>query len=222
MKDEKFIKLSFSQIFFALLLFLRPWNGFSEEIRQPAAPTAPVSPEITEPASPASRQTQPKNSSPPPPVPAAPDLFQARPQVPSRPNLPQTRPSARRGSGEGVRETENYFLTVTAAYSGGNTKISTASAIDKVQCIKYSDESISLGIFFKNSSKYTYYLRNPGAALQISPGTYRRSYDTVIQTGGEFLPGIFISEVLYNENSLTGITLIGENTVIVTMNFIKP
>lgn len=216
-------------------------NGFADETKQPEnpkQPTSPVPPAESGRNAPATNKSVGKNSGQTQKTPnaAGQNPFStaipfAPPALPTPPPpLPpgMTQPDA---NVEAAHEVANYTLTVTAAYPNGDTKKSIADTISYAQCIMYSDNSITLKLFFANGARYTYYLKNPRAKMQTSPGIFRTTYNTLVQAENTMLVDTYTSDV-YSEASrenadndqspnLKSITIMGNDAVVVVMNFAK-
>jgi hypothetical protein len=169
----------------------------ADDIRRPIPPTPP-----TEPVKPN--------------VPGASET----PTFPRFPSLPVL-PNGNTQNNGRVREIEKYELIVSEAFPGGDSHRNVANTINYSEYILYSNNTISLKLNFYNNSQYIYHLRNKRSKTEIRPGVYREIYDTTVQVGKEFLLEEYISELLYNENSVVSINIFGNNKIIVTMNFMK-
>ena len=155
-----------------------------------------------------------------PRMPLAPPLptnFTEFPQVPVFPVLPGSA-SPSQGS-EPVRELERTLLNVTGAFPNGDLRTNTANTITEALYILYSNSDITLEFSFTESPRYIYYLSNPRARTEIGPGVFRMNYDTSIQIGNQFIMGQFLSELYSNAEGITSVNIIGNNAVIVILNF---
>jgi len=148
-------------------------------------------------------------------------VFPEVPALPSFQGVPPSAPAGTNQSNEPVREIERYGLTVTEAFPNGNTRRNVANTINNAQYILYSDGTVRLVLNFTNGVQYNYYLSNPGSRIELSPGNYRVTYDTIVQAGKEILLEQYRSELYNNENSITSISIMESNKTIVTMKFTK-
>jgi hypothetical protein len=130
-------------------------------------------------------------------------------------------PGRNNSGGEAVQETEKYDLAVSGAFINGDTRRNAAHTIHLAQCVRYSDSSISLKLYFKNGLEYTYHLQNPRSRTGTAPGVYREIYDTTIQADREFLHDRYISELYSNDTSIISVTIIGSGKAVVVLNFQK-
>jgi hypothetical protein len=167
---------------------------FSQSANQPRLPTPP-----TPPAAPENN-----NSS----------LF---PRFPGFPNFPN-RDSQENG---GVREVEKYNLTVSEAFPNGNTGNNVANTINDAEYVLYSNRTIEIKLSFNSGSEYIYHLRNPGSKIEIRTGVFRETFETLVQVDKKFLLEQCLSELTYDNSSITSLVLIGNNRVIVVLNLSK-
>jgi hypothetical protein len=182
-----------------LLLFLVSISVYADEIKQPTSPTPPAGP-----------------ARPVVPGPSANSLNPVFPVMPSIPVFPN-----RNGQTNGEEEIENYELSISEAFPGGDTRINVANTIEKAQYILYSNKNVTIKLDFKDGSQYIYYLRNPGSRIESSPGVYRETYGTTVQVGKEFLLDQYTSELYSTADTATSVTIIGNGKVIVTLRFTK-
>jgi len=159
---------------------------------QPAAPTNPVVPGAS------------KNND-----------FPLFPRFPSPPAFPN-RDNQTNGP---VSEVERYNLTVSGAFPNGNTGNNVANTINNAEYVLYSNRTITIKLLFNNGSEYIYHLRNPGSKIETRTGVFRETFETIVQAGKELLVEQYFSELSYNDNSITSLVLIGNNRVIVILNF---
>jgi hypothetical protein len=167
---------------------------------------------------------QPKTPAPPAPttaptnpvVPGAPgnNEFSLFPRFPSLPNFPNTN-NQTNGT---VSEVERYNLTVSGAFPNGNTGNNVANTINNAEYILYSNRTIAIKLSFNNGSEYIYHLRNPRSKIEIKTGVFRETFETIVQVGKEFLLEQYLSELSYDNNTITSLVLIGNNRVIVILN----
>jgi hypothetical protein len=163
------------------------------------------------------------------PVPPLPPAEPVRPVVPGAPEntgYPKfpgfPAPPGGNSQNDGpVREIEKYGLTVTGAFPGGDPQKNAAGTISYSEYILYSNNTAALKINFNNNLRYIYHLRNSRSKTEIRPGVYREIYNTIIQAGNEFLLEQYISELYYDGQSITSMSIFGDNKVVVTMNFTK-
>ena len=184
-------------LFLIVFLFLIYGFGFADDGRQPEAPTPP-----TPPASPAQ-----------PVVPGSAN---------SSPGLPQSffvTPEGSGQSGGSVREVERYELNITGAYPNGNTGNNVASTIRNAEYVLYSNRTMTIKLVFTNGTEYNYHLRNARSRVETRAGVFRETFDTTVQVGREFLLEQYMSELTYNSNSIISMSLMGNNRVIVLLNF---
>ena len=151
--------------------------------------------------------------------PSGPMDFFSFPQLPSFPLPPGSNTAAPADASGPVREIERLDLTVTEAFPNGDTRRNTANTISGARYILYSNASIALELDFIDSLRYVYHLNNPGSRVEIGPGIYRVTYDTTIQAGSEFLLGQYTSELFSNANHVISVNIIGNNAIIVILNF---
>ena len=171
-------------------------------------------------------QDKDKNKPPTPPKPA---VEPAKPVVPGAqtpslfPNLPglPAIPNDNNQTDGKVTVVERYNLTVSGAFPNGNTANNVANTIKNAEYILFSNRTIDIKLFFTNGLEYIYHLRNPRSKIEIRTGVFRENYETVVQAGKEFLLEQYISELSYDNNSIISLTLIGNNKIIVIMNFTK-
>jgi hypothetical protein len=181
-----------------MILFLLAGFGFAQETRQPTIPAIPNAP-----AAPAQ-----------PVVPGA-SGNTGYPVFPSFPSFPGNSNQAN----EPVREIGRYNLNVSGAFPNGAAGNNAANTINNAQYTAYSNRTAMLKLFFKNNSEYIYHLRNPRSRIEISAGVFRETYDVIVQAGREFLMEQYTGELSYNDNAIISFCLIGNNRVIVLLNF---
>ncbi|MDR2730468.1 MAG: hypothetical protein LBB81_06170 [Treponema sp.] len=185
---------------FIFLLFVKNLC-FAQDIRQPTPPKPP-----TEPNKP-TVQGVPENTTSYP-------RFPSFPQSPSFPNMNNQNTGP-------VRELEKYELIVSEAFPQGNTRRNVANTIKNAQYIFYSNNTIQIKLDFINDLQYVYHLRNNRSKMEIQPGIFSETYETIIQAGKEFLLEQYSSELYRNENNITSLTVIGNGKVVVVLNFNK-
>jgi hypothetical protein len=171
-------------------------------------------------------QDKDKNKQPAPPKPVVeptkpvvpgaqtPSLFPSLPSLPAIPNKNDQTDGK-------VTVVERYNLTVSGAFPNGNTVNNVASTIKNAEYILFSNRTIDIKLIFTNNLEYIYHLRNPRAKIEIRTGVFRENYETVVQAGKEFLLEQYISELSYDNNTVISLTLIGNNKIIVILNFTK-
>jgi hypothetical protein len=159
--------------------------------RPPAAPANPVVPGT------------PKNNE-----------FPLFPRFPSLPDFPKDNQL-----NETVSEVERYNLTVSGAFPNGNTGSNAANTINIAEYILYSNRAIVIKLLFNNGSEYIYHLRNPRSKVEIRTGVFRETFETIVQVDKKFLLEQYLSELSYDNNTITSLILIGNNRVIVLLNF---
>ena len=186
-----------NRVFIVIILFFIAGFGFTQEIRQPAAPTPPTAP--AQPAVPGAAENT------------------GYPNFPSFPTFPSF-PNSNNQTNGPVQEIEKYDLNILEAFPNGNTRNNVASTIDNAQYVLYSNGTAALKLFFRNGSEYIYHLRNPRARIEISTGIFRETYDAVVQAGREFLLEQYTGELCYDNNTIISFNLIGSNRVIVLLN----
>jgi hypothetical protein len=170
-------------------------------------------------------QDKDKNKPPAPPKPpvepAKPVVpgAQEKPLFPQLPSLPAI-PNNNQTDGK-VTVVERYNLTVSGAFPNGNTANNAASTIKNAEYILFSNRTIDIKLNFTNNLEYIYHLRNPRAKIEIRTGVFRENYETVVQAGKEFLLEQYVSELSYDNNSIISLTLIGNNKIVVILNFTK-
>jgi hypothetical protein len=167
---------------------------------------------------------QPKPATPPkqPAAPANPVVPGAQknnefPVFPSFPDFPN-RDNQLNGT---VSEVERYNLTVTEAFSNGNTGNNVANTINSAEYILYSNRTIVIKLLFNNGSEYIYHLRNPRSKIEIRTGVFKETFETTVQVNKKFLLEQYISELSYDSNTIISLLLIGNNRAIVLLNFLK-
>ena len=172
------------------------------DITQPRPPVAPVTPggAVQPPALGPGTTVLPV--SPPPPPPPSPSG--ANNQTP--------------GQGQ-VRETHRYNLTVLGAFPNGDTRNNVASTISSALYVAYSNRTMELRLSFVTGVNYVYYLRNPRSRIETSTGTFRETFDVMIQAGNEFLFDYYSGELFYTDSTVISFSLIQNNRVIVLLNF---
>ena len=180
-----------------IILLIITGLGFTQDIKQPTAPIPPVEP------------TRPV-------VPGAPERIEF-PRFPTVPNFPNGE-SQSNGS---VYEVEKYDLNISGAYPNGNTRNNVANTINNAQYILYSNRTALIKLSFTNGSEYLYHLRNPRSKIETSTGAFRETFDTIVQVGREFLLEQYLSELYYNDETITSFNLLGNNRVIVQLVFTK-
>jgi hypothetical protein len=183
-------------------------NIYADDIKQPVLPKQPTMMPSTPPLSvtPAPQKPQDSGRSP------------ATPFIPVVPPAPAARPAANEGS---VYETASYDLSVKTAYLAGNTKNPITGTINFAKCTYYSDNSIKLQVFYKSGETYTYYLKNAGAKIDYGGGVFRVTYDTLIQIEKKMLLDKYTSEVYTGTAGLKSINVIGNNALVIYMEFTK-
>jgi len=137
------------------------------------------------------------------------------PRFPSFPSPPDNG----NRSDETVREIEKYDLTISGAFPNGNTRNNVANTIRSAQYTLYSNRTARLKLVFQNDSEYIYHLRNPRSKVEIGPGSFRETFDAVVQVEREFLLERYLGELYYNDTTVTSFSLMGGNSVIVTLVF---
>jgi hypothetical protein len=174
---------------------------FTQDIKQPAPPKPPTEPNK-------------------PTVPGAPENNPSYPRFPSSPQLPSF-PNINNQNNGPVREIEKYDLLVSDAFPQGNTRQNVANTIKNAQYVLFSNNTIQVKLDFINGLQYVYHLRNNRSKMEIQSGVFRETYETIIQAGREFLLEQYSSELYRNENNITSLTVIGNNKVVVILNFNK-
>jgi len=180
------------------LLFLLIVNSlcFTQDRKQPTPPKPPAAPSK-------------------PTVPGAPASAPSYPRLPPFPSFPNTN-----NQDDGpVREIEKYDLIVSEAFPQGNTRQNVANTIKNAQYILFSNNTIQIKLAFNNGLQYIYHLRNNRTKTEVQPGIFREVYETLIQSGNEFLLEQYSSELYRNENNITSLTVIKNNKVDVVLNF---
>jgi len=188
-----------SKIIIAIFLVFAVARGFADE-KKPASPSLPKPP--TEPVKPV--------------VPGAVEKIKY-PRFPSPPRFPN---SANQSNGP-VQEIEKYDLIISGAFPNGDSKNNVADTIRNAHYILYSNRTVAVKLFFKDGAEYVYHLRNPRSKIQISAEVFRETFDTTVQVGKEFLLEQYLSELYYDNNSVTSLNLIGANRIIVLLIFSK-
>jgi hypothetical protein len=170
---------------------------------------------------------QPKPTAPPkqpaapatPVVPGAPknNEFPVFPRIPSFPDFPN-RDNQSNGN---VSAVERYNLTVTEAFPNGNTGNNVANTINSAEYILYSNKTIMIKLLFNSGSEYIYHLRNPESKTEIRAGVFRETFETTVQVDKKFLLEKYLSELSYDNNTITSLLLLGNNRAIVLLNFLR-
>jgi hypothetical protein len=186
-------------IIFIILLFTN-YLCIADDIKRPMPPKPP-----TEPVKPI--------------VPGATENS-GYPRFPSLPSLPAI-PNRNNQNNEQVREIDKYELSVSEAFPNGDTRRNVANTIDNAHYILYSNGNILLKLNFKNGLEYSYHLRNPRQKMETSSGIFRKTYDIIIGIGKELLLEQYIGELYNNEESITSVSIFGNNKIIVILKFIK-
>jgi hypothetical protein len=187
--------------YFFILLIIVNNLCFAQDTKQPASPKPPTEPE---------KPSLPGSSGNAPSYPGSASL----PRLPSLPNIN----NQNNGS---VYEIERYDLLVSDAFPQGNTRQNAANTIKNAQYVLFSNNTIQIQLDFTNGLQYVYHLRNSRSKMEIQPGVFRETYETIIQAGKEFLLEQYSSELYRNENSIISLTVIGNNKVVVVLNFNK-
>jgi hypothetical protein len=163
---------------------------------------------------------------PKPPTPPTPPVAPTTPVVPSAsgnnefplfPSFPSL-PNINNQINGTVSEVERYNLTVSGAFPNGNTGNNVANTINNAEYILYSNRTIVIKLSFNNGSEYIYHLRNPRSKIETRTGVFRETFDTIVQVGKEFLLEQYLSELSYDNNTITSLVLIGNNRIIVILN----
>jgi hypothetical protein len=171
-------------------------------------------------------QDKDKNKPPAPPKPPVEPTkpivpgAQEKPVFPRLPSLPAI-PNINEQTDGKVTVVERYNLTVSGAFPNGNTANNAANTIKNAEYILFSNRTIDIKLIFTNNLEYIYHLRNPRAKIEIRTGVFRENYETVVQAGKEFLLEQYISELSYDNNTVISLTLIGNNKIVVILNFTK-
>jgi hypothetical protein len=186
--------------YFIFLLFIINLC-FAQDIKQPTPPKPPTEPNL-------------------PTVPGASENTPSYPRFPSLPKFPFF-PNINNQNNGPVREIEKYELIVSGAFPQGDTKQNVANTIKNAQYILFSNNTIQIKLDFTNGLQYIYHLRNNRSKTEIQPGIFREIYEIIIQNGKQFLLEQYSGELYRNENSITSLTIIGNDKVIVTLNFSK-
>jgi len=192
---DKKRKIIFSIIFFLLII----GNVFPQD-KDKNKPPAPPKPPV-EPAKPVVSGAQ------------------ENPVFPRLPSLPAI-PSNNQTNGQ-VTVVERYKLTVSGVFPNGNTANNVSNTIKNAEYILFSNRTIDIKLFFTNGLEYIYHLRNPRSKIEIRTGVFRENYETIVQAGKEFLLEQYISELSYDNNTVLSLTLIGNNKIVVILNFTK-
>jgi len=85
----------------------------------------------------------------------------------------------------------------------------------------FSNRTVDIKLIFTNNLEYIYHLRNPRSKIEIRTGVFRETYETVVQAGKEFLLEQYLSELSYDNNTVISLNLIGNNKIVVILNFTK-
>jgi hypothetical protein len=157
----------------------------------------------------------------PPKPPTSPVVPGAQKESPLFPDFPRIPDFPNNQSNETVREVERYNLTVSGAFPNGNTGNNTANTINNAEYILYSNRNIAIKLLFNNGSEYIYHLRNPGSKIEVRAGVFRETFETIVQVDKKFLFEKYLSELSYDNNTVTSLILIENNRVIVLLNFSK-
>jgi hypothetical protein len=163
---------------------------------------------------------------PAPPQPPAEPIKPVVPGVQETPSFPRfpdppVFPNRNNQINGTVSEVERYNLTVSGAFPNGNTGNNVANTIKNAEYILYSNRTIAIKILFNNGSEYIYHLRNPRSKIEIRTGVFRETFETIVQVDKEFLLEQYTSELSYDNNTITSLHLIGNNKIIVILNFSK-
>jgi hypothetical protein len=142
------------------------------------------------------------------------------PKFPSLPSLPVI-PSRNNRNNEQIREIDKYELNVSEAFPNGDTRKNVANTIDNAHYILYSNGNILLKLNFKNGLEYFYHLRNPRQKMETSSGVFRKTYDITVGVGKEFLLEQYTGELYNNNESITSVSIFGDNKIIVLLKFMK-
>jgi hypothetical protein len=196
MDKKRKLKIIFSIILFSFIIV----NVFPQDKDKNKPPVPPKSP--VEPTKPVVSGAQEK------------PVF---PQLPSLPAIPNNNNQT---DGK-VTVVERYNLTVSGAFPNGNTANNAASTIKNAEYILFSNKTIDIKLIFTNNLEYIYHLRNPRSKIEIRTGVFRETYETVVQAGKEFLLEQYLSELSYDNNTVISLTLIGNNKIVVILNFTK-
>ena len=183
-----------------LLLLFANYLCIAEEIKKPTPPEPPTEPEKPVVQGAIENPGYPR--------------FPVFPPPPAIPNRNQQ-------NNEPVREIEKYELTVSAAFPNGDTRRNVANTIENAQYILYSNGNVLLKLKFKNNSEYSYHLRNPRAKMEISSGVFRQTFDIVVQAGSDFLLEQYSGELFNNKQTITSVSIFGNNKIVVILNFLK-
>jgi len=163
---------------FIFLLFIN-CLCFAQDIRQPTPPTPPTVPNA-------------------PVVPGVSSNTPSYPRFPTVPSIPNTN---NQDNGP-VRIIEEYDLTVSNAFPQGNTSRNVANTIRNAQYKLYSNNTVTIKLDFINGLEYTYHLRSQRSRVEIRPGVFRETYETVVQIGNEFSLEQCSSELIKDGNSI--------------------
>jgi len=163
---------------------------------------------------------------PAPPKPPAEPIKPVVPGVQETPSFPRfpdppVFPNRNNQINGTVSEVERYNLTVSGAFPNGNTGNNVANTIKNAEYILYSNRTIAIKILFNYGSEYIYHLRNPGSKIELRAGVFRETFETIVQVDKEFLLEQYVSELSYDNNTITSLHLIGNNKTIVILNFSK-
>jgi hypothetical protein len=181
----------------SLIFFLFSEIVFAQDMKKPTPPTPP-----TEPTKPV--------------VPGAPEKIES-PRLPILPSLP----NINNQSNGPVYEVEKYQLSISGAYPNGNTKNNVSNTINYAQYVRYSNRTVQIKLKFTDGSDYIYHLRNYRSKIETGTSVFRETFDTIVQVGKEFLLEQYLSELYYNNDTITSFNLIGNNKVIVQLVFSK-
>jgi hypothetical protein len=164
------------------------------------------------------------------PAPPKPPATPAKPVVPGaqenngflsfpRFQNPPSFPNRNNKENGDVSEVERYDLIVSGAFPNGNTGNNIANTINHAEYILYSNRTVVIKLLFNNDSEYIYRLSNPRSKIEIRTGVFRETFETLVQVGKEILLEQYLSELSYNANTITSLVLIGNNRVILILNF---
>ena len=182
----------------ALLIFFGLFAIYiciADEIKQPTEPTPPIEPVVP-------GKTETSNF----------------PRIPGIPFVPIP-PYGAEQNRNNVREIERYGLIVSEAFPNGDTRRNVADTISDAQCVLYSNGAVTLILNFKNAPQYLYHLSSPISKMEITPGVFKATYNTVVQVGKEFLLERYTSELYNDVNSVTSVNISGKNGTVVVLRF---
>jgi hypothetical protein len=142
------------------------------------------------------------------------------PQYPRFPGQPGT-PSRNNQTDVPVSEVERYTVSVLEAFPDGNTENNIAITIKDAEYARYSNGTMSIKLLFKNGSEYMYYLRNPKLKAETRKDVFRETFETIVQIDKTVLLERYVSELTYTNKSIVSLSLMGNNKIVVLLNFSK-